>query len=221
MRPALTDALLSTQTDERLVALTRAGHERAFAAIVERYRRPLIGFARRIAPDSRAEDVVQQALTSAWAALAAGAEVAHLRGWLHQIVRHEAIRIAKQEGQAIADPLASGVAGSTRDAADTAAERERVRDALAGIAELPPRQREALVQTTLAGRSRTEVAAALGLSEGAVRQLLHRARTALRTAATALTPLPVASWAASLGGPGSAGVAEVGAGGGSATLAGV
>ncbi len=105
MRPHLSDALLAAQTDERLVALTRAGHERAFAAIVERYRRPLVGFAGRIAPDSRAEDIVQQALTSAWAALAAGAEVAHLRGWLHQIVRHEAIRLAKQEGRAIVDPL--------------------------------------------------------------------------------------------------------------------
>ncbi len=105
MKPRLSDALLAAQTDERLVALTRAGHERAFAAIVERYRRPLVGFARRIAPDSRAEDVVQQALTSAWAALAAGAEVAHLRGWLHQIVRHEAIRLAKQEGRVIVDPL--------------------------------------------------------------------------------------------------------------------
>jgi RNA polymerase sigma-70 factor (ECF subfamily) len=104
MRPWLSDALLGSQTDERLVTLTRAGHERAFAAIVERYRRPLVGFARRIAPESRAEDVVQQALTSAWAALAAGAEVAHLRGWLHQIVRHEAIRIARQEGHEVVDP---------------------------------------------------------------------------------------------------------------------
>ncbi len=95
MKPRLSDALLAGQSDERLVALTRAGHERAFAVIVERYRRPLVGFAGWIAPDSRAEDVVQQALTSAWAALAAGAEVAHLRGWLHQIVRHEAIRLAE------------------------------------------------------------------------------------------------------------------------------
>ena len=54
MKPWLSDTLLRTQTDERLVALTRAGHERAFAAIVERYRRPLVAFARRIAPDSRA-----------------------------------------------------------------------------------------------------------------------------------------------------------------------
>lgn len=235
MKPWLSDALLSSQTDERLVALTRAGHERAFAAIVDRYRRPLVGFARRITPDSRAEDVVQQALTSAWAALAAGAEVAHLRGWLHQIVRHEAIRTARQEGLAFADPLEEGTAAASaaaasgaipsaaaargRDAAAESEERERVRDALAGIAGLPAQQREALVQTTLAGRSRREVAAALGLSEGAVRQLVHRARTALRTAVTALTPLPLASWAAGLGGGAGPGIAELAAGAGGATLA--
>jgi hypothetical protein len=35
-------ALLRAQTDERLVELARAGHERAFEAIVERYRKPLL-----------------------------------------------------------------------------------------------------------------------------------------------------------------------------------
>jgi hypothetical protein len=39
--------LLRTQTDERLVALAAAGHERAFEAIVERYRRPLLRHCRR------------------------------------------------------------------------------------------------------------------------------------------------------------------------------
>jgi hypothetical protein len=34
------------------------------------------------------------------------------------------------------------------------------------------------------------------VSEGAVRQLLHRARATLRTAATAITPLPFVSWLA-------------------------
>jgi hypothetical protein len=36
--PPLSDLLLSSQSDERLVSLARAGHERAFAVIVERYR---------------------------------------------------------------------------------------------------------------------------------------------------------------------------------------
>ena len=43
--------LLRTQSDERLAALAAAGHERAFEAIVERYRRPLLRPCRRYLPE--------------------------------------------------------------------------------------------------------------------------------------------------------------------------
>jgi len=56
---------------------------------------------------------------------------------------------------------------------------------------LPARQREALVGSTVQGLSRAELATTLGVSEGAVRQLVHRARRAIRTAITSLTPYPV------------------------------
>jgi RNA polymerase sigma factor (sigma-70 family) len=219
--PWLSDALLRAQTDERLAGLARAGHERAFVAIVERYRKPLLAFARRIAPEGRAEDIVQQALTSAWAALAAGAEIAHLRGWLHQIVRHEALRVAQREGRDVHDPLDPRGVVDVRALDAELEDRLRVREAFAGIAGLPARQREALVRIAVEGRSRSEVAAALGLSEGAVRQLVHRARATLRAAATAITPLPLASWAAAAaGGGGNAGLVEAVAGAGGATAAG-
>ncbi len=61
-------ALLRTQSDDRLAALAAAGHERAFEAVVERYRRPLIRHARRYLGEARAEDAVQQALMAAWTA---------------------------------------------------------------------------------------------------------------------------------------------------------
>ena len=38
-------AILACQSDDRLVELVRNGHERAFDAIVDRYRRPLVRFA--------------------------------------------------------------------------------------------------------------------------------------------------------------------------------
>src|SRR5581483_7618497 len=79
--PWLSDLFLGSQTDERLVTLARAGQERAFVAIVQRYQRPLLAFARRLDSAGRAEDIVQQSFLSAFAALQAGAEVEHLRGW--------------------------------------------------------------------------------------------------------------------------------------------
>ncbi|HYV15717.1 MAG TPA: RNA polymerase sigma factor, partial [Conexibacter sp.] len=197
MNARFSDALLRTQTDERLVALTRAGHERAFAAIVERYRRPLLAFARGGAPEGRAEDVVQQALMSAWAALAAGAEVAHLSGWLHQIVRHEGMRMGQREGRQAVELLDPGLIVGGAAAEAQVEQKLHLRETIAGIAQLPAHQREALVQTAVEGRSRSEVATRMGMSEGAVRQLVHRARSTLRTAVTAITPFPVASWLAS------------------------
>src|SRR3974390_2250592 len=94
MSPRLSDVVLRSQSDERLVGLARAGHERAFAAIVERYRPELQALARQLCSDGRSEDIVQQAFLSAFAALSAGSEVRHLRGWLYRIVRNAAIRPA-------------------------------------------------------------------------------------------------------------------------------
>ena len=72
--PHVSTTLLRTQTDERLVELIAAGHDRAFDAIVDRYRRPLLRYARRFLPEeARAEDVVQAAFVSAWGALRDGA----------------------------------------------------------------------------------------------------------------------------------------------------
>jgi Sigma-70 region 2 len=90
MSPRTSDLFLRAQSDERLVNLSRAGHDRAFAVIVNRYRRELLAFARRQTSDGRAEDIVQQSLLNAFAALHTGKEVKHLRGWLYQIVRNTA-----------------------------------------------------------------------------------------------------------------------------------
>jgi hypothetical protein len=53
-----------------------------------------------------------------------------------------------------------------------------------------------LVGTALNGRAHADVAVSMGISEHAVRQLVHRARTTLRGAVTGITPLPLARWLA-------------------------
>ncbi len=186
--------LLRTQSDDRLVALAAAGHERAFEAIVERYRRPLLRHCRRYLPEARAEDALQQALVSAWSALRRGDDVRELRPWLHRIVHNtslNALRAAGYDYEQLHDTL-HGSGGP----AELAERRAVVRQTLAGLAALPERQREALLQIAVEGRSQEEVAEELGLSHGAVRQLVHRARTSLRSAATAVMPLPLAGWLA-------------------------
>jgi RNA polymerase sigma factor (sigma-70 family) len=212
--PRLSDALLRVQSDDRLAMLARSGHERAFVAIVERYRRPLHAFARRLVPEARVDDVLQQSFVNAWAALSAGADVRHLRGWLHQIVRNAAIATARIPGE---DQLSDTMIGEEGPQAEVE-RRLQLQETLRHVARLPEQQRLALVQTAMEGRSREEIASGLGLSEGAVRGLVHRARSTLRAAATAITPLPVAVWAAQGGG---APVSEVAASAGAGSMAGL
>src|SRR3954467_5624268 len=90
--------LLRTQSDERLVVLARAGHERAFEAIVERYRGALLRASRRYLPEARAEDALQQAFISAWGAIDNGDEIPDLRAWLDRIVHNTALNQLRVAG---------------------------------------------------------------------------------------------------------------------------
>ena len=97
--------------------------------------------------------------------------------------------------------------------------REELRETLHGIQALPERQRAALVAIAVADRPHADVAAELGMSDGALRQLLLRARTTLRAAATALTPYPLVTWLAGGQEVTAARVAEVAVGAGGAGVA--
>lgn len=218
MKPILSSALLRTQSDTRLAALAREGHEGAFEAIVARYREPLQRYCHRLLlPETRAQDAVQQAFIRAWSALQDGPEVRSLRPWLYRITHNTAINELKRSGYDY-DELAQSLRGA--DAPEQELERRVVvRQTLAGLAALPERQREALLRTAVEGRTRAEVARELGVSEGAVAQLVHRARGRMRSVATAVVPLPVATWAAAGSAGGSVGVTAVVAKSGTAIAA--
>jgi RNA polymerase sigma factor (sigma-70 family) len=180
------DRLLDSEPDDHLVGLVQTGHEAAFAAIVRRYERELHAQAHRLTSDGRGEDAVQQAFLNAFTALQSGAEVRHLRGWLHQILRNEVTRARLP----VDAPLDATVAhGETLE--DTVQRRATAHAALAQLSALPDRQRDALLGTAVFGLPRAHVARTMGLSEGAVRQLVHRARVRLRQASTALIPFPL------------------------------
>ena len=222
MTPVVTmmpSALLRTQSDERLLALSKTGHERAFEALVQRYRRALLRSCRGLVSEARAEDVVQQSFLSAWLALQEGTEVRDVRSWLYRIVHNAAVNACKRRGydhEELREDLRGG------DAPEQEIERRlAAREALTQIAALPPMQRQALMGVAVDGDSQHDVARALGVSDTVIRGLVYRARTTLRGALTGLTPAPLATWAASFRvGPVAPRIVElVGAGGGSAGFA--
>jgi RNA polymerase sigma factor (sigma-70 family) len=219
MAPSLSSALLRAQTDDRLVALAASGHDRAFEAIVERYRRPLHRYLRRLLSETLAEDVVQATFFSAWSSLRAGTEIRDLRPWLYRIAHNAAINALKKVGEAM-EELPESVGGLATEPATELERRDEMREALTIIAALPSRQRTALLAVAVEGRAHSDVAAELGLTDGAVRQLVHRARNTLRMAATAATPVSLLqSVLASAGDTTLQRVAEVAAGAGGAAAA--
>jgi RNA polymerase sigma factor (sigma-70 family) len=216
MAPVLSTPLLRAQSDRRLVALAADGHDRAFEAIVERYRRPLERYLRRLLSEALAEDVLQASFVRAWQALRAGTDVRELRPWLYRIAHNQALNTLRAAGSALPAVAAELPAISLEAEVER---REELRAALHGIEALPDRQRAALVAIAVADRPHADVARELGMSDGALRQLLLRARTTLRAAATALTPYPMMSWLAGSQEATAARVAEVAVGAGGAGVA--
>lgn len=199
MSPRVSTRLLLAQSDQRLVELARQGHERAFEAVVQRYRRQLLRYCGRMGlSDSRAEDVLQHALLQAWLALGRGVEVRELKPWLYRIVHNTAVNNIRSSREDHG-PFTDGAHVDSSTEAESVLERRiAVRDALSDVAALPQLQRDAILLTAVDGRTHEEVASELGISNGAVRGLLYRARVALRAAAAAITPPPLVNWASGL-----------------------
>jgi RNA polymerase sigma factor (sigma-70 family) len=179
---------LRTQPDRRLVALVRDGYETAFDEIVRRYGGPLRRYAAAIV-GVRSEEVTQDAFSKALLALRQGDAEIELRPWLYRIVRNTALNDLRDRPPA-AEALAETLAGG-RNPAEELERREELADLIRQLRTLPESQRAAIMMRELEGLSHEEIAAALGVSGGAARQAIHRARTALRNGLGMLLPMPV------------------------------
>ncbi len=222
----LARAVLRTQSDERLTALTREGHDAAYEEIVRRYRPRLVNQAARIVPAHRAEDVVQESLTRALDAMRSSDARLALGAWLGTIVRNRSLNDLRDE-PGPHDELDHQYDGVSQPPM-LAAQHQEVRDVVVAINSLPERQRRALVGRELEGLSYEQIAAELGVTPGGARGLIFRARAGVRNALGALIPLPLvrflmeAGAAEATGGAAAgAGVAIAGAGGGLKVTAGV
>jgi RNA polymerase sigma factor (sigma-70 family) len=178
---------LRVQPDRRLVDLVRDGYDAAFEEIVRRYRKPLDRFAAAIV-GGRSEDVTQDSFSKALLALRGSEAEIELRPWLYRIVRNTALNDLRDRAP-IAEELSERLPGA-RSAAAEVETREELRELMDRLQALPEPQRAALVMRELEGLSHEEIAAALGVSGGAARQAIYRARAALREGLGLLLPLP-------------------------------
>jgi RNA polymerase sigma factor (sigma-70 family) len=152
-------------------------------------------YVSRLLPPERAEDVVQQAFVKAYEAMHRDTAELNLRPWLYRIAHNGALNALRDRGLRHAE-LDERIDGVERP--DQALERTAgLRELVVAVQALPERQRSAILLRELEGRSYEEIATALGVTDGAVRQLLNRARNSLRAAAAAVTPMPLVTRLAS------------------------
>ncbi len=207
-------SLLRLQSDERLVDLARAGHEQAFATIVNRHGPALQRYCARLLGPERAEDAVQQAFINAHNAMTRHDDTRELqiRPWLYRIAHNVSLNVLRSRHD---DAELTDAIPSAERVEDTVIGRDQLARTLAAVAALPMHQRDALVLRELEGRSHDEIATTLGVSPGAARQHVFRARAAMRTGVTAITPnVLMIRLLESGAGAASGGVPEIAAGAG-------
>src|SRR3954471_3916546 len=178
--------LLRLQGDERLVALIRDGHDRAFEVLFDRYQARLLSFCRHmVGCNQDAEDLLQDVFVAAHTAMLADERPITARPWLYRIARNRCLNHLRKpvaDGQDTMDvhPCPHGATTFER-----VQRREELRTIVADVQELPETQRSALVLREIDGLTYTEIAQAMGITLAAVKSLLVRARMALAEASEA------------------------------------
>lgn len=170
----------SAMDDEALMARVGHGDRTAFRELAKRHAGRALALARRLCgSEAEAEDIVQDALLRVWVNAPRWRPLSSFRTWFYRVVVN--LCLNRRRRPAFAPLEAAGDPVDPRPGpAEQAEQDERDRVVWAAIAELPDRQRAALVLTYREGLGNVEAAAILEVSVSALEALLMRAKRALR-----------------------------------------
>jgi RNA polymerase sigma-70 factor (ECF subfamily) len=186
---------LTQESDvQLLIERARTGDARAFEDLARREERALYRHALRIVgTTSDAEDVVQDALFSAWRSIASFQGLS-FRAWLFRIATNRALdhlRSRKRRPElpleppedddvTWAEPAAPGP-----DLTQLAGDREALAVVESALEMLPADQRSALLLRDIEGFAYEEIAVITSVEIGTVKSRIHRGRLAVRNALVA------------------------------------
>lgn len=195
--------LNSGESDQLLVRLAQDGSAAAFDALVLRYRRQLV---RQVLPlvrdNSEAEDIVQDALVSAFSSLRNFRGDSSFFTWLYRIAINSAKYSRMRSTRRL--PLISDIAEDgdqerlyneqeiDLETPESILESQQLLRLLSdAIDELPADYRDALLFRELEGLSYDEIADRMHCPVGTVRSRVHRARDSIATALRAIVDAAV------------------------------
>jgi RNA polymerase sigma factor (sigma-70 family) len=178
--------------DAELVNKSREGNREAFGQIVSRYQSLICSLAYSATGClGQSEDLAQETFITAWRHLRHLREPVKLRAWLCGIARNRINNSLRREGREpvhAAEPLetASESASAQLLPSDQAISKEEAAILWRSIEHIPAVYREPLVLFYREGESVERVAAALDISQDAVKQRLSRGRKLLQQQVLAL-----------------------------------
>jgi RNA polymerase sigma-70 factor, ECF subfamily len=189
-RPAATDR----SPEAELVAALRRRDSAAFEQLVHTHAGPFMQIARRyLKSPADVADVVQESFIAVFEGIDRFAGQAQLRTWMHRIVVNKALmrlRTQKRHGEVAIDDLLPRFLPDGHQALETqpwrpGADAELVSrhtqaQVRRAIDQLPEAYRTVLLLRDIDEIESSEAAQLLGITEGALRVRLHRARQALR-----------------------------------------
>jgi len=180
-------------SDVEAMLRVKTGDESAFAYLVQKYRRPMVGFMYRLCHNpSAAEELAQEVFLRVYRSRTTYEPSAKFTTWLYRIATNLAVNHARDTRHERAENTVrldepEKETGTTPDLADnslTAEEEILKRERLAAIRgkvnALPERQRLAVMMHKYQQMDYKQIAGVLKLSESATKSLLFRAYETLR-----------------------------------------
>lgn len=180
-------------SDADVMLRVKTGDESAFAFLVQKYRRPIVGFLYRMCHNpSTAEELAQEVFLRVYRSRESYEASAKFTTWLYRIATNLAVNYARdtrheRAGITVRLDEPDQETGTTPDLADeslSAEEQLMRRERLAAIRSkvnaLPERQRMAVILHKYQQMDYRQIAGVLKLSESATKSLLFRAYETLR-----------------------------------------
>lgn len=182
------DSIPQTRLDEQeLLRRIKAGDTSACAVCIESHSPSLYRMALRVVRDeAEAEDVLQETFLSAFKAIPHFDGRSSLGTWLYRIAYNTALMKLRSRRDALSldddagDAVPLQIASPDHSPDDVIVEHETAQMLGDAVNSLPRSLREVFVLREMEELSTLKTAQKLGISEGAVKVRLHRARQALR-----------------------------------------
>jgi RNA polymerase sigma-70 factor (ECF subfamily) len=184
---------MAIDRDLELMLAVRRGDAASFEELLQRYRRPLVGyFSRMLRDPAMAEDLAQETFLRVYQARERYEPEAKFTTWLYRIATNLALN-ALRDRKEVTPPSEPGLEENGSELGDTSRipdarptaeqvmmESERQRIIRQAVEALPERQRAAVVLHKYQEVDYRQIAKVLGVSESAVKSMLFRAYEALR-----------------------------------------